>query len=59
MLAGLIRRILVRLAVPLESGSYACGKCGLSVKVTDYPGRVARVLDMAIAHTCKPGPKTL
>ncbi|MGW0999221.1 hypothetical protein ACWD5V_39340 [Streptomyces sp. NPDC002523] len=59
MLTNLIRRILTRLTAPMKTATYSCGKCGLKVKVTDYPDRVGRVLDMAIGHSCKPKPKTL
>lgn len=59
MLTDLIRRIITLLTTPLKSASYSCGKCGLTVKVTDDPDRVGRVLDMALAHNCKPPAKTL
>ncbi|SEE58890.1 hypothetical protein SAMN04490357_7670 [Streptomyces misionensis] len=54
MLTDLISRIITRLTNQLKYGSYSCGKCGLKIEVTDYPDRVSRVLDIAIAHNCKP-----
>lgn len=57
MLTDLIRRILTRLTTRLKTATYSCGKCGLKVTVTDDPDRVSRVLDLALAHNCKP--KTL
>jgi hypothetical protein len=59
MLTDLIRRILTRLTTPMKTATYSCGKCGLKVKVTDDADRVGRVLDLALAHNCKPQPKTL
>ncbi|MFF9638743.1 hypothetical protein ACF1D2_29715 [Streptomyces bacillaris] len=54
-----IRKILTRLTTPLKTASYACGKCGFTVEVTDYPDRVDRALDIGLTHTCRPKPKTL
>lgn len=59
MLTDLIRRTITRLTTPLKTVTYSCGKCDMTMKITDHPDRVNRLLDIALAHNCKPPTKTL
>ncbi|MEW1639296.1 hypothetical protein AB0469_35240 [Streptomyces sp. NPDC093801] len=59
MLAEMIRQALSRLTTPMKTATFKCRKCGLSMKITDYPDRIGPILDVALAHACKPKPKTL
>ncbi|WP_168714104.1 hypothetical protein [Streptomyces sp. A1136] len=55
----LIRQALTRLTTPMKTATFKCHKCGLSMKITDYPDRIGPLLDVALAHACKPRPKAL
>jgi hypothetical protein len=59
MRTDLLRRALYRLTGTLKTASYSCGKCPYKMEITDYPDRVSRFLDIALAHRCTPKPKTL
>lgn len=59
MLADLIRQAFTRLTTPMKSATYKCDRCGLSMKITDYPDRIGPILDVALAHACKPKAKAL
>ncbi|MFD6113876.1 hypothetical protein ACFWG0_27735 [Streptomyces yangpuensis] len=59
MLAERIRQAFTRLTTPMQTATYKCHKCGLSVKITNYPDRIEPLLDLALTHRCKPPAKTL
>ncbi|MEV7581607.1 hypothetical protein [Streptomyces erythrochromogenes] len=61
MLAELIRRARTRRTTTrTHSANYQCGRCGLSMKITNQnPDRIGPILDIALAHACKPQPKAL
>ncbi|GAA1552665.1 hypothetical protein [Streptomyces globosus] len=59
MLAEMIRQALTRLTTPMKTATFKCYKCGLSMKITDYPDRIGPLLDVALAHAGKPRPKAL
>ncbi|WP_329449092.1 hypothetical protein OG906_41185 (plasmid) [Streptomyces sp. NBC_01426] len=59
MLAELIRRALGCLTTPMKTAQFECHKCGLSMKITDYPDRIGPILDTALTHACEPEAKAL
>ncbi|WP_331745551.1 hypothetical protein [Streptomyces virginiae] len=59
MHAELIRQALTRLTTPMKTATFKCHKCGLSMKITEYPDRIGPILDVALTHACKPKAKAL
>lgn len=58
MLTDLIRRI-TQASTPDKSAQFSCGKCSVKVKITNGNDPVGAVVDIALAHHCKPRAKTL
>ncbi|WP_331735296.1 hypothetical protein OG590_40180 (plasmid) [Streptomyces goshikiensis] len=59
MLTELIRQAITRLTAPVKTATYKCHRCGLSMKITNYTGRIEPILDIALTYSCKPRAKTL
>ncbi|MFJ4866157.1 hypothetical protein [Streptomyces sp. NPDC088748] len=58
MLTDLIRRI-TQLATPHKSAKFSCGKCSVTVQITNGTDPVGAVVDIALAHNCTPVAKSL